>query len=80
MNTQTAQTQTSLNLDDTTALLRGIERADEALIEQFISIIREMREPGRYSNQDVDRRMHARGYLNDLRKVGNTPLQSFRAA
>lgn len=66
---------TSLNLNDDDAFLRGIEMADAASVEAFITSIRRMREQNTYSNQDVDKRMDARGNLANLRKIGNTPLR-----
>lgn len=66
---------TGLNLDNDSAFLRGIEMADDATVEEMIRSIREMRQPTRYSNQDVDRRMSARAAMSELRKVGNIPLK-----
>jgi thermostable 8-oxoguanine DNA glycosylase len=64
----------SLNLDQDSAFLRGIEYADDAIFDRWIVALAEMRKSVRYSNQDVDRRMTARSILGELRKVGNTPL------
>lgn len=64
----------SLNLDDDSAFLRGIERADAPTVDRFIAALTAMRQTCRYSNQDVDRRMSARSALNDLRTIGNTPI------
>lgn len=69
---------TSLNLDNDAALLRGIETADAATVETFISAIREMRQPVRYSNQDGDRRAQARYCMANLRTIGNTPVKAWR--
>lgn len=71
---------TSLNLDNDSALLRGIENADAATVEAFITAIRRMREVNIYSNQDVDKRMDARISMTALRLIGNTPLQTLADA
>jgi hypothetical protein len=67
---------TTLNLDDDSAFLRGIEYADAAVVEAFIASIRKMREANSYSNQDVDKRMDARINLTALRMIGNTPIKT----
>lgn len=66
----------TLNLDLDSAFLRGIEMADDASFEAFVGSLREMRKQNTYSNQDVDKRMTARGVLNVLRVIGNTPLRT----
>jgi len=65
---------TTLNLDDDTAFLRGIENANAETVGAFITAILRAREVNTYSNQDLDKRMDIRAHLRVLRAVGKTPI------
>ena len=65
---------TTLDLDDDTAFLRGIEQANAETIGAFVGAILRLREVNTYSNQDLDKRMDMRSHLRVLRAVGKTPI------
>jgi hypothetical protein len=64
----------TLDLDDDTAFLRGIENANAETVGAFIAAIMRAREVNTYSNQDLDKRMDIRAHLRVLRAVGKTPI------